>query len=394
MTRLAPLLWLALAACAPFETDEEQARGILVDSRERLASGGDLRRIRSALDEAIELDHTNPDLYLLRAEVNRRLLLPADVEADFTLAISLLKRTPEAKGALAAAHLGRAVARSEGARYQEAEEDFEAAAKLQPANVELWLQRARSKKKSGHAAEAAADLERARKEGGPGIADVYYNAGVRELNTQRAEEAERLFGIAAELEPEHVRAWLGLARCAMEHGRFATASDALSRAIEREPNAPELYYHRANAYRAQELWEEAFADAIRALDRDARNPSYYVLRGTIYRQYFKDSENAERDLTQALEIDPTMAAAYQERGLLFHQMRLLNDAERDLRQSLGRRGTPEAVIALAAVLRDKGEFDKAAEALRGAIEVFPDPRIRKTLKAELERTTAAKDAEK
>jgi tetratricopeptide (TPR) repeat protein len=180
----------------------------------------------------------------------------------------------------------------------------------------------------------------------------------------------------------------------MEGGRFATAAEALTRAIEREPKSPDLYYHRANAYRAQERWEEAFADAIRALDRDARNPSYYVLRGAIYRQYFKDVENAERDLTQALELDPTLAAGYQERGILYHQMRLLNDAERDLRQALARRGTPEGVVALAAVLRDKGEYDKASEALRGAIESFPDPSVRKSLKSELERTQAAKEADR
>lgn len=389
MRFLLPFL-LCLSACAPFETDRETAMRLLWESR----AEEEPQRARSILDEAIELDPEIPDLYLARAEVDRRLRLMADVEADYTLAIALLKRRPESRADLAAAYLGRAGARSEGARPAEAEEDFAEALKLTPANVEIYLHRARARRRSGRDADAAADLERARREGGPGMADQYYNQGVRELNGRRAGEAERLFRLAADLDPGHVRAWMALARCAMEQGRFAAAAESLTKAVELEPNSPELHYHRANAYRAQEKWEEAFSDAIQALDRDARNPMHFVLRGAIYRQYFKDYDNAERDLTQALEIDPTLAAAYEERGQLYHDMRLLNDAERDLRQALGRRGTPEGVLALARVLRDKGEFDKAAEALRGALEIYPDPGVRKTLKAELDRTLAAKEAEK
>jgi tetratricopeptide (TPR) repeat protein len=179
----------------------------------------------------------------------------------------------------------------------------------------------------------------------------------------------------------------------MEAGRYSEAAQALTHAIDCEPQAAELYYHRANAYRVQEKWEEAFADAIRALDRDPRNPAYFVLRGIIYREYQKDHANAERDFSQALEIDPTLASAYFERGVLYHDMRLLNDAERDLRQSLGRHGTADGVIALASVLRDKGEYEKASDALRAALEVYPAAPVRKRLQAEIERTAQAKEAD-
>jgi tetratricopeptide (TPR) repeat protein len=259
--------------------------------------------------------------------------------------------------------------------------------------MEALLLRSRLRRRTGRTKEAESDLELVRKEGGPGLVDRTYNVGVRELQNHRSAEAERLFAMAAELDPGCVRAWLGIARCTMEAGRYAEASEALTHAIDQEPQASELYYHRANAYRVQEKWEEAFADAIRALDRDPRNPTYFVLRGIIYREYQKDHENAERDFSQALEIDPTLPSAYFERGVLYHDMRLLNDAERDLRQALARHGSPDGVIALASVLRDKGEYDKASEALRGALEIYPTPPVRKRLLVEIERTAQAKEAD-
>jgi tetratricopeptide (TPR) repeat protein len=391
MKRLACLV-LALASCAPFETDEEAADRLFKNARSRLAAGGDPGRARELLDEAMELDPGRADIRLARAGTGRTLKLVQETEADYTIAISILKGDPLARGELAKAHLDRAVARAEAARMAEAEEDFAEALRLVPSWVEAYLFRSQSRRRAGRSREADEDLERAR-QAGAAMADSYYNAGVRELTAQRLDEAERLFALASDLDPRHVRSWVALARCAMERGHYATAAEALSKAVVLQPQSAEFYYQRGNAYRAQERWEEAFADAIRALDRDPRNPLHYVLRGIVYRQYQKDPENAERDFTQALELDPGLPEAYLERGILYHNMHLLNDAERDLRQSMSRRATPEGVIALGRVLRDKGEYDKAADAYRRALEVYPDPLVRKTLQDELDRTLQVRDKE-
>jgi tetratricopeptide (TPR) repeat protein len=392
MKRLTCLV-LCLASCAPFETDEETADRLFKNARARLAEGGDPQRARELLDEAIELDPERADFRLARAATGRRLKLAQETEADYTIAISILRRDPQAQAELAKAHLDRAVARAEAARPAEAEEDFAEALRLVPSWVEAYLFRSQWRRRAGRTREADEDLERAR-QAGAAMADSYYNAGVRELNSQRLDEAERLFALASDLDPRHVRAWVALARCSMERGHYATAAEALTKAVALQPQSAEYYYLRGNAYRAQERWEEAFADAIGALDRDPRNPLHYVLRGVVYRQYQKDLENAERDFTQALELDPGLPEAYLERGILYHGMRLLNDAERDLRQSMSRRATPEGVIELGRVLRDKGEHDKAADAYRRALEIYPDRLVQKTLKEELDRTLQLKEAER
>lgn len=375
-----------LASCAPFETEEEAAERLY---REALLRAGEPERARGLLDEAIDLDPGRAEFYRARAAALGALRLHAEAEADHAAAIALLEGAPE----LAQAHLERALSRAETSRSAEAEADFAEALRLRPGHVEALLHRAQWRRRWGRPREAEEDAARAR-ERGAGLADRYYNQGVRALNNLRTEEAEGQFVFAADLEPAHVRAWMGLARCAMERGRYGAASDALTKAISLQPEAAELYYHRANAYRAQEKWEEAFADSIRALDRDPLNPLHYVVRGVIYRQYYKDTENAERDFSQALELNPHLPGALLERGILYHDMRLLNDAERDLRQSLGRRASPEGVLALGRVLRDKGEYDKAAEAYRRALEVYPDPVVQKALKDELERTLQAKETDR
>ncbi len=379
-----------LASCAPFETVEEAAEGLY---RTALARAAEPERARALLDEAIGLDPGRAEFYLARAEAGRRLRLAIEVEADFTSAIGLLKRDPGERSDLAAAHLGRGIARADGSRLTEAEADATEALRIAPGLLEGYLHRAQWRRRAGRAREAEEDLARAR-ELGAGVADLFYNAGVRELRNLRTDEAERQFVFAADLEPAHVRAWMGIARCGMERGRYAAAVEALTRAIELQPQAGELYYNRANAYRAQERWEEAFADAIQALDRDPGNPMHYVVRGVIYRQYHKDTTNAQRDFDQALELDPLSPVALLERGILYHEMRLLNDAERDIRQALSRRASPEAVLALGRVLRDKGEYDKAVEAYRRALEIYPDPEVQKALKDELERALQAKESDR
>ncbi|HXX94547.1 MAG TPA: tetratricopeptide repeat protein [Planctomycetota bacterium] len=395
MKRLVCLV-LALSSCtpfSPFETDEERADRLYKNAKSRLASGEEAARARELLDEAIELDPERPEFYLARASTGRILKLPQETESDFTQAITLLGPDPQGRAELARAHLDRAIVRAEAGRLPEAEEDFAEALRLLPTWVEAYLYRSQWRRRAGRAREADEDLERAR-QAGAALADTYYNEGVRQLNKAQLDEAERLFALAADLDPRHVRAWVALARCAMERGHYATAASAFTSAIALQPQSAELLYLRGNAYRAQERWEEAFADAIGSLDRDPRSPLTYVLRGVIYRQYQKDPENAERDFTQALELDPGLPEAYLERGILYHGMKLLNDAERDLRQSLSRRATPEAVIALGRVLRDKGQADKAAEAYRKALEVYPDPIVQKTLKDELERVLQSKEPER
>ena len=390
MRASAIVLGFLAASCAPFETEEEAAEGLY---RRALKRASEPERARALLDEPIELHADRAEYYLARAEAGRRLRLSVEVESVFRSAIALLAQDPGAHPALAAAHLGRGTARAEGSRLPEAEADITEALRLAPGKLEGYLHRAQVRRRAGRAREAEEDLARAR-ELGAGAADVFYNAGVRELRNLQTDEAERQFLFAADLEPAHVRAWMGIARCGMERGRYAAAVEALSRAIELQPQAAELYYNRANAYRAQERWEEAFADSIRALDRDPGNPMHYVVRGVIYRQYHKDTTNAARDFDQALELDPLSPVALLERGILYHDMRLLNDAERDIRQAMSRRASPEGVLALGRVLRDKGEYDKAVEAYRRALEVYPDPEVQKTLKDELERALQAKESDR
>jgi tetratricopeptide (TPR) repeat protein len=392
-TFAAALAAALLVSCAPFETEEETADRYYRNALLRLGANGDPAKVRALLDEAIDLDPERPEFYTTRAIVDRILRRPQDVEADYTLAIALLRRVPEARLELATVHLNRGEVRADDDRTEGAEADFAEALRLVPGYVEAYLHRAKSRRRAGDAKGSQEDLAKARQIGAE-RADVFYNSGVRELRNQQTDEAERYFAFAADLDPGHVRAWMALARCAMEHGRYAAATEALTKAVELQPQAAEPWYHRANAYRAQEKWEEAFSDAIRALDRDPRNPLHYQLRGVIYRQYFKDTENAERDFTQALELDPLSSTAYLERGILYHDMRLLNEAERDVRDSLKQRASPEAILELGRILRDRGEYDKSAEAFRKGLEIFSEPVVQALLKEELGRTLQAKETDK
>jgi tetratricopeptide (TPR) repeat protein len=298
---------------------------------------------------------------------------------DYTKAIELQKND-------APLYLARGILRVQERQYPEADSDFTEAIRLSPDYVEAYLRRGDIR----HGIEAARDRAEARRLGA-GLADGYYNEGVRAYSQGHVDEAERMWRFAVALQPFHSRAHVAISRLYLERRQYAEASAELEDAIPIGSEDADLYYYRGNARLAAGRGEQALTDFAKAVELDPGEPTYYTARGIALQRVRGDIERARANFDEAIRIDPKCHAAWMARGMLSYEMKDLEAAERDLRHAGTIHATPEGCLALGRVLHDRGEYDKALTLYRGAIDLYKDSPLAAALRQEEERTRHAKE---
>jgi tetratricopeptide (TPR) repeat protein len=386
-------LFLALLGACAAPRDFDDADLDYRRAMEILSQTEDPIKALELLDQAIGTNPDRAEYFLARALVLHILGRVQEADLDYSAALAIRSKPPVDASGLATIYLSRGSFRAEVGRAAEGEADLSEALKLAPGNVEAYLERARIRRSLGRGQEADLDVARAR-ELGSDMADRFYNAGVQELRQNHVDEAERFFGFGLDLKPDHVPSLVGLGRTALEKRRFATATDFLTRAIELRPGEADLYYHRANAFVALERYPEALDDFRKAVELDPTQAAFLAGRAALTQRVNRDYDQAERDFNRAIELDSHSFAAYYGRGELYHDLKLLRDAERDLRTALSIRAAPEGIRSLGQVLQERGEYDKATELYRKALEVYSDPLVQKALLEDLKRAQKSKERDR
>jgi tetratricopeptide (TPR) repeat protein len=76
-------------------------------------------------------------------------------------------------------------------------------------------------------------------------------------------------------------------------------------ALKLNPNNPEVYNNRANAYYVLRKYDMALADYDAALKLDPKNARIYANRGLANLGAGKN-DDAEKDFAKSFELDPTL----------------------------------------------------------------------------------------
>lgn len=118
----------------------------------------------------------------------------------------------------------------------------------------------------------------------------------------------------AELPPNAV-IWRDRGISQLAIGAVEPAIADLSAAITADPELGDAYYHRARARRANSEGAAGEADATEAIDHGYREAAVYALRA-VFREARGDRDEAIKDLTRAVKLDPTDATTRQRRGTL------------------------------------------------------------------------------
>lgn len=172
---------------------------------------------------------------------------------------------------------------------------------------------------------------------------------------------------AIRLEPDHADSWRERAKAYAREGLSDQAIADETRAVRLKRNDPSLYSERALLYLDRSRWREAMADLSAAIRLAPRNANLRYLRGHALR-LSGDPARAVEDESRALDLDPGLVDAHEERAADYEDQgefgRALDDfnAELERRDNVGVRfhkGIAEWYLG-----RYSGAAASFAEALR------------------------------
>ncbi|MDB5311792.1 MAG: serine/threonine protein kinase [Gemmataceae bacterium] len=163
-----------------------------------------------------------------------------------------------------------------------------------------------------------------------------------------------------------------LGRSRLNAGDLEGAEVLLRQAVDRDPGGFWPNYHSAVCAARRGRAEEAVSgfSACLAVARDRRGLCHYN-RGLAYMTLGR-ADGARNDFDRALELEPTLAEAALNRGLLHHQAKRFTEAAADLEQAL-RDGYSPAVVNYNLALVHRSAGNRAAAETHAVRAAQADP---------------------
>lgn len=203
---------------------------------------------------------------------------PPNAEAQKSRALLAGRLARGANSAVIAEAIKRGEALHSEKKYDEAVREFDRAINLEPANVEAYRLRGRSKREKGDLQGALNDFNR-----------------------------------ALELEPDNNRTLLGRGLVREKLGDLQGAMTDYTRGIQLDTKYPNGYSYRGLLKINSKDYRGAVADFDAAIGLEPQNVSAYINRG-LAKARLGDNASAIGDYDRAIELDPKRALAYNNRG--------------------------------------------------------------------------------
>jgi tetratricopeptide (TPR) repeat protein len=176
---------------------------------------------------------------------------------------------------------------------------------------------------------------------------------------------------AITLRPELAAPYITLARIAALERDTDQATVQVKKALSFEPHSAEAHAAQGEVYEAQGLGDKAIAEYKQASDLAPDDWRWPMSLGVAeYRQ--GNVQQAIAQLQHAVELDSNNAEAFYDLSIAHRQSGELEQARKDLDQALKLDPTAKNYAALGALLLFQGQFEKAAEMERKAIELDPN----------------------
>ncbi|MGV1014071.1 MAG: tetratricopeptide repeat protein [Methyloceanibacter sp.] len=269
------------------------------------------------------------DKTLLRAREGAAALMRGQYEKAIASYDEALTAPEIADFVEASIYSDRGLAKWRLKQTKEAIDDFNQAIQLSPENATIYNNRGNALMDLGHPEEAVKDFDRAI-ELSSNYGAAYNNRGNARAALGQYNPAFQDFRKAVELMPESAVPFNGRGKAHSELKRYHAAVRDLNRAIILDAKYLAALQNRAAANLAIGNYREAADDATLALDLqgEQQSPDLLLLRG---RAYIGDKKlnQALVDLNKAIELSPTLAEAYIERGIVLMQSRRFDDAIAD-----------------------------------------------------------------
>ncbi|MEN1681592.1 MAG: tetratricopeptide repeat protein [Planctomycetota bacterium] len=304
------------------------------------AATGNSASVRPALEKSIDTESEDPEPYLLLAETNLRANQTIEADALFDKAVSLAEKynaNPKRKRQLQIrAYSGRAAVAQRRKNWKAAEAD-----------IRVWLEQA---------PDDAAGLQ---------------SLGQVLCMLDQVDEGRKAFVKATEINDKLPNAFVLTATMLERRGLLTDAINEFTKAYREDPkNETTLVTFAQSLVRAGELEK---ANKVLKAARDAAPGSFtvWLLSGVAERMSGRP-EAAERNLLQALSIQPGSREAYDQIAQLLANQEDEGDRKRALQYALTCSkvfpNSADVKVTLAWALYQNGRNREATNALRNALQ--------------------------
>jgi tetratricopeptide (TPR) repeat protein len=167
----------------------------------------------------------------------------------------------------------------------------------------------------------------------PGNGWGYYMLGLSAWKSGDFPKAEKAFGQALSIDPQHVKSLVNSARLFIDQKRPDDAIERLTRATEIDPESAEVYRLLAHTYRDQGKTDEAIEAYRRVIDLNERDTWSMNSLGLLLLET-KRADEALPLLTQAVELRQHVAEFRNNLGMALEQTGNLQAAVQAYRDAL------------------------------------------------------------
>ncbi|MCG8450471.1 MAG: tetratricopeptide repeat protein [Pirellulales bacterium] len=198
-----------------------------------------------------------------------------------------------------------------------------------------------------------------------------FEAGTQLLEQEKWDDAITAFTKATEIDPTLPEAFLGLGDALRALEDYQTAITNYRQALDINPKLARALYGRGVCYKELGDFNAAATDIGEASQLDRKDPEIAADWGELLVNTVRDPVRAIRFLDTAIELNPSNAEAYRNRGSAHILLRDFDEAVRDLEKSLEVDPDDfETYTTLATVYLYQEEYEPAIEALSSAIEKY------------------------
>jgi tetratricopeptide (TPR) repeat protein len=209
-------------------------------------------------------------------------------------------------------------------------------------------------------------------------AELYIQRGKSYFQTHQLDQAIEDYNKALELNIKNkAEIYRELGHSYLHMGQFDKVIESYTKAIELEPNAAD-YMQLGQAYKNKQEYEKALSEFNKAIEIEPKSPSWvYCCRGVCYYK-LGETDKAEADFYRVIETEDkdnknALAMAYMHRGQSYHhELRQIYKALEDYNKALELDPKVEwAYNNRAAVYTELKQYDKALENYNEALEINP-----------------------